>query len=72
MRLGVSVSKRIIPSAVGRNNIKRLIRECFRHHARQGAANDVVVRLRRPLTQQDRAAARSLLSEMLQFALVVK
>ncbi len=68
-RLGISVGKRLIPTAVRRNSIKRMIRECFRHYARQGAGNDVVVRLRRPLAMHDRGAAQKLLCEMFQFAL---
>jgi len=71
-RLGVSVSKRITPSAVGRNSVKRLIRECFRLQVRQGAGRDVVIRLRKPLDKQDRAKARAVLSDMIRFTLAVK
>jgi ribonuclease P protein component len=46
-RLGVTVSKRVVPTAVGRNLIKRLIREQFRAISRQGLSRDIVVRLRK-------------------------
>lgn len=71
-RLGVSVSKRIIPSSVKRNGIKRLVRECFRRQDRQGAECDVVVRLRKPLDKQDKATAQAVLSDMLRSTLAAK
>jgi ribonuclease P protein component len=71
-RLGMSVSKRILPAAVQRNIAKRLIRDCFRKYARQGISNDVVVRLRKPLEKKDLAVARATLGEMLKNILVVK
>ena len=71
-RLGMSVSKRILPAAVQRNIAKRLIRECFRKYARQGISNDVVVRLRKPLDKKDLQVARATLGEILKNILVVK
>lgn len=50
-RLGLAVSKKICKSAVGRNRLKRVIRESFRHHAadRHGiGALDIVVLPRHP------------------------
>jgi len=67
--LGISVSKRIVPSAVGRNSIKRLIRESFRLRENTGSACDVVIRLRKPLGKQDRSQARIVLVGMLDKAL---
>lgn len=45
-RLGLIVSKRLIPKAVQRNKIKRMIRESFRVTPRCGVEFDVVVRLK--------------------------
>ncbi len=72
-RLGVSVSKRIAPSAVLRNSIKRMVRECFRTQERGGVARDVVVRIRRPFKgRQEREAAEVALLESLSNVLVIK
>lgn len=71
-RLGMTVSKRVVPAATQRNVAKRLIRECFRHCARQGVARDVVVRLRKPLDKGEHPAARATLNAMLQTLLVAK
>ncbi len=71
-RLGVSVSKRVIPTAVQRNSIKRMVRECFRQQDRQGVMRDVVIRLRKPLGKQDRATAQAALFETLSLALAAK
>ena len=71
-RLGMSVSKRLIPSSTRRNTVKRLIRECFRHLARNGTACDLVIRLRKPLEIKDIPKARAVLDKMLESALAVK
>jgi ribonuclease P protein component len=71
-RLGMTVSKRILPAATQRNIVKRLIRECFRKSARCGRAFDVVIRLRKPLEKKDLAAARATLGEMLETVLTAK
>jgi ribonuclease P protein component len=71
-RLGLSVSKRMLPRAVHRNTVKRLIRECFRSCAHKLLARDVVVRLRRPLFSQDVSSARVSLFEMLDKMLAEK
>jgi ribonuclease P protein component len=71
-RLGMSVSKRVLPAATQRNVAKRMIRECFRKISRQGSARDVVIRLRKPLGKKDLAQARSTLDEMLKNALAAK
>jgi ribonuclease P protein component len=63
--LGVSVSKRIVPSSVKRNSIKRLIRESFRLRTKSEIARDIVIRLRKPLGKQDKTLARAVLAEML-------
>jgi ribonuclease P protein component len=71
-RLGVTVSKRIIPTAVGRNRIKRLIRERFRNVAHQGLARDVVVRLRRRVGKAEQSAARKVLDGIMKNILSVE
>jgi len=71
-RLGISVSKRIIPAASQRNVVKRLIRESFRKLSRYGIALDVVIRLRKPMEKKDLAAARITLGEMLKSVLTAK
>jgi len=50
-RLGIIVSKKAVPHAVNRNYAKRLIREKFRRDFPVWHAVDIVVRLRRSLTQ---------------------
>ena len=45
-RLGVVASKRVLPSAVKRNNIKRTVREIFRHHSIKASKLDLVVMVR--------------------------
>ena len=42
-RLGLAISKRIIKTAVGRNRVKRLVRESFRLHQSSLAGLDIVV-----------------------------
>jgi ribonuclease P protein component len=45
-RLGMIVPKKIIPTAVARNRVKRLIRESFRLNQSELAGLDVVARIR--------------------------
>jgi ribonuclease P protein component len=45
-RLGLSISSRVIPTAVGRNRVKRLARESFRHQQHLFSGLDVVVNAR--------------------------
>jgi len=71
-RLGISVSKRVLPASTHRNFAKRLIRESFRRYARHGAHRDVVIRLRKPLDNKDISIATAALDEMLEFVLAVK
>ncbi|GAB3387639.1 ribonuclease P protein component [Lysobacter fragariae] len=42
-RLGLAVSRKVDPNAVGRNRIKRALRDVFRHHREQLASGDYVV-----------------------------
>jgi len=42
-RLGLAISKRTIRTAVGRNRVKRLVRESFRRHQKSLTGLDIVV-----------------------------
>jgi ribonuclease P protein component len=64
-RLGLVVSKRIIPKSVHRNFAKRLIREIFRHNAGELPALDFVVRIRRKVTRENSIDARTALQELI-------
>ena len=44
-RLGLVIAKRFAPHAVTRNTIKRVLREAFRHQAKQLPTRDYVFRL---------------------------
>lgn len=60
-RLGVSVSKKVTPSAVKRNYIKRQIREWFRHHHHTLGGIDLVVVARRQSRDASAATIHSAL-----------
>ena len=42
-RLGLAIGKKHLKTAVGRNRIKRLVRESFRHHAGDLSGLDIIV-----------------------------
>lgn len=42
-RLGLAVSRKVDPHAVGRNRIKRALRDVFRHHRNELALGDYVI-----------------------------
>ena len=44
-RLGLVVAKKLLPRAVDRNLVRRLVRECFRLMRQRLPARDMVVRL---------------------------
>ena len=46
-RLGIIASKKILPNAVDRNHVKRIIREAFRQHKIKLSKLDLVVMVRR-------------------------
>ncbi|MDQ3270030.1 MAG: ribonuclease P protein component [Pseudomonadota bacterium] len=43
VRIGLAVSRKVDPHAVGRNRIKRVLRDCFRHHRGELREGDYVV-----------------------------
>jgi len=67
-RLGIVVSKRVIPQAVARNYCKRLAREVFRAERKTLAGLDLVVRPRAAVTPASSAAARAELREIMRRA----
>ena len=65
-RLGIVVSKRLVPKASGRNRIKRLIREEFRSYScHRENAFDVVVKLKRSFLPEDTSLFRNTISYLL-------
>jgi ribonuclease P protein component len=64
-RLGMIVSKRLLPRAVQRNRVKRMIRESFRHQFSGIGGMDIVVRLRRPLYRETLPEGRAALDQLL-------
>ena len=67
-RLGLVVSKRVIPQAVARNYCKRLAREVFRAEREALAGVDLVVRPRSAVTPASSAAARAEIRDLLRRA----
>ena len=65
-RLGIVISKRHVPKAVGRNQLKRQIRESFRQAASLNAVSfDVVVRLRKKVLEEEQTLFRHTMSRLL-------
>jgi ribonuclease P protein component len=51
-RLGIITSKKILPCAVDRNRVKRIIRESFRKHNIKACKLDIVVMVRLDYSQK--------------------
>jgi ribonuclease P protein component len=64
-RLGVALTRRMIPRAVDRNRVRRLAREVFRRHAAKAAGLDVVLMMRSRLAAEAEAAFVSEFSALL-------
>ncbi|MEO7742135.1 MAG: ribonuclease P protein component [Usitatibacter sp.] len=58
-RLGIAVTRRLVPRSTDRNSVKRLIREAFRRHPLKKAALDCVVSLRERFDAASLPALRS-------------
>ena len=57
-RLGIAVTRRMIPASTDRNRVKRIARETFRAHAAKSAGVDCVVALRRAIPRAFESAFR--------------
>ncbi len=64
-RLGVVVAKKIEKRAVGRNRIKRLVRETFRLRAERLIGVDLIVRAKQSFKRSEHPAARTALERLL-------
>jgi ribonuclease P protein component len=67
-RLGIAVSRKVDPNAVGRNRIKRVLRDAFRARRTQLLPADYVVVARTPASALDNAGLRKAFVEALQRA----
>lgn len=67
-RLGLAVSRKVDPHAVGRNRIKRCLREAFRASRAEIAPGDYVVVARPGAAQADRAALVAAFDDLLRRA----
>ena len=47
-RLGIALTRRLLPRSVDRNRVKRIVREAFRRHGAKEAGLDIVIALREP------------------------
>ena len=67
-RLGLAVSRKVDPHAVGRNRIKRVLRDAFRRLRPQLADGDYVVVARRAAADTENKALREGFTSLLQRA----
>lgn len=67
-RLGLAVSRKVTSRAVGRNRIKRVLRDVFRHHRADLAAGMYVVVARSAAASADNQQLRDALLGLLQRA----
>ena len=67
-RLGLAVSRKVDPGAVGRNRIKRVMRDRFRHLRSELAPGAYVLVARVPAGKADNAALRAAFHQVLQRA----
>ena len=54
-RLGIALTRRLVPDSTDRNRVKRLAREAFRRHPVKGAGLDCVLTLRERIDTVDDA-----------------
>jgi ribonuclease P protein component len=63
-RLGIALTRRLVPAAHDRNSVKRLARELFRRHALKRTGLDCVVALRERFQDAHMPALREELSQL--------
>ena len=63
-RLGIALTRRLVPLAVERNRFRRIVRDVFRRHEVKDRGLDCVVALRKPLGGADAALLRGELREL--------
>ncbi len=64
-RLGLAITKKKVPTAVGRNRLKRQAREAFRLKLATLANKDIVIIAKRPITGLDNAQLRTEIEQLL-------
>lgn len=64
-RLGIALTRKMIPHAVERNRVRRLVREAFRRHLARQLAMDCVVTLRQAVPAAELAGFRTELNRLL-------
>src|SRR3990167_354064 len=70
VKLGVMVGKRYVKRAVDRNQLKRVIRESFRHHKEDLKGLDIVVLIRSECSTLGKKTWRNDINELWQALLV--
>ncbi|HET9577540.1 MAG TPA: ribonuclease P protein component [Usitatibacter sp.] len=63
-RLGVALTRRLVPAALDRNRVKRLAREVFRRHAVKRSGLDCVIALRERFDAAQTPALRDEIREL--------
>ena len=63
-RLGIALTKRLVPLATQRNRFRRLVRDVFRRHEVKNRGLDCVVALRKPFAGLETAPLRAELREL--------
>ena len=58
-RLGIALTRRLVPTSLERNRVKRIVREAFRRHGVKHAGYDCVITLRGKLAAADLPVLRS-------------
>jgi len=64
-RLGIALTRKMMPHAVDRNRVRRLVRETFRRHLAKQLSLDCVVTLRQPISRLELAPLRIELGALL-------
>ena len=63
-RLGIALTRRLVPAAHDRNSVKRLARDLFRRHALKRAGLDCVIALRERFDDAQVPALREELAQL--------